>query len=69
MTQFAIPDNVAERLAQRNQPRPAVGLDLMTGFELERWWAAVWRERGLPDPASVTLDEFRSAVAQRNNSQ
>ncbi len=52
--QLTLPAPVAQRRA--------VGLDLMTVEVLESWWANVWRDLGLPDPAACTLEEFRMAL-------
>lgn len=32
----------------------------------EAWWARVFAERALPDPAHVSPAEFRAAVARRD---
>ena len=62
---FDLPPAVAARLQFRALPAPAVGLDLMIGIELERWWAEVWRGRGLPDAGRVTWPNRCRAAAKR----
>jgi len=59
--QLELPARIAQRLA--------VGLDLMQGAELEAWWDAVWRDRGLPDPVTVTAAQFKEAVKARRESE
>jgi len=41
------------------------GLPQMDTEAEERWWAEVWRTRGLPDPAACTLAEFKAALQAR----
>jgi len=35
----------------------------------EAWWAGVWAERGLPDPATVTEGEFKAAMGRKHGAQ
>lgn len=42
------------------------GLPQMDAEAEELFWAQVWRERGLPDPVTVTPAEFRRLVKERN---
>lgn len=58
--QLTLPAHIAQK---------RIGLDLMTGAELEAWWANVWRERGLPDPAGCTPDEFKEVLRLRPHRQ
>lgn len=64
MKSFAVPDNVQARLDSKNKSK--VGLPQMDAEAEEKWWAQVWRERGLPDPVTVTPAEFRRLVKERN---
>lgn len=43
------------------------GMPQMDAEAEEIWWAEVWRERELPDPATCTLAEFRRAVERKHN--
>jgi len=59
---FEIPPDVAARLARPVKNSKLPGLPQMDAEAEERWWANVWRERGLPDAATVTVEEYRAAV-------
>lgn len=46
-------------ITAKRKPKPVI----QQGHEAEElFWAAVWRERGLPDPATVSLADFRAAI-------
>jgi hypothetical protein len=57
---FELPAPVAKRLAHA---RPVIE----QGWEAEqKWWAEQWRLAGLPDPSTISVDEFRRLVKERN---
>lgn len=41
------------------------GMCQMDAEQEEAWWAEVWRVRGLPDPATVSIDEFLQLVKDK----
>lgn len=61
---FELPPAVADRLALRASRLP---ICKRPWKEEQEWWAQVWAERGLPDPATVSVETFRAAVKENNN--
>lgn len=58
---YTIPAHIQARLTTLPiDSRPA-------GPDVEAWWAEQWRERGLPDPVTVSVDEFRKLVRERKH--
>ena len=63
MNTFDLPPAVQARLQFQADARPVCDRGPV---EEEKWWAKVWAERGLPDPATVTPGEFRKHIQDKS---